>query len=275
LCFTPRIAWIAQAGLLALLIGIAPWNFQAGVLYARDYHGRMEQFRTDLLSGMSPGQLVARHVASLDPCPFSGYPDVGVQFRWADLPRIRDGFPITGAVSFHDWIARKLRELHAAKIGDYAQMQPDDPPVREVIPSPVSGFAVSRAADRNDWTAAEETAVMLTPDRPLYVAGIRIRRPVGFASSSPTDVHVDEGGRPTDAHPAWAQVFWRLPGESEYTVPHRYVFVWQEGKDEQTVWIFGTIDQFGFHIGDRGVQRQLDPEHLPVTVLVPMESYAP
>jgi hypothetical protein len=271
LCFTPRIAWIAQVGLLAVLIGIAPWNFQAGVLYGRGYHGRMEQFRTDLLSGLSPGQLVARHVASLDPCPFSGYPDVGVQFRWGDLVRIRDGFPITGAVSFHDWIAERLRKLHAAKIGDYARMQPDDPPVREVIPSPASGFVVSQTTGGNDPTTAEETAMLLTPDRPLYVAGIRIRRPIGLASSMPTDVHLDEGGRPTDPHPAWAQVFWRLPGGFEYTVPHRYVFVW-DGKDEQTVWIFGAIDQFGFHIGDRDIQRRLDPEHLPVTVLVPMES---
>jgi hypothetical protein len=273
LCLNPRVAWIAQVAMVAVLIGIAPWNFHAGLLYARDYHSRMEQFRTDLLSGMSPGQLVARHVVSLDPCPFSGYPDVGVQFRWGNLIRISKSFPITGAVSFHDWIADKLRKLHAAKISDYARMQPDDPPVREIIPSPVSGFAVSRATDRNEPTAAEETAVLLTPDRPLYVAGIRIRRPVDLASSA-IDVHLDEGGRPTDAHPAWAQVVWRLPGESAYMVPHRYLFVWENGKDAQTVWIFGTIDQFGFHIGDRDIQRQLSPEHLPVTLLVPIGSDA-
>ena len=64
--------------------------FHAGLLYARNYHGRMEQFRTDLLSGMSPGQLVARHVASLDPCPFWGYPNVGVQLARGDSSRIDD-----------------------------------------------------------------------------------------------------------------------------------------------------------------------------------------
>jgi hypothetical protein len=273
LCFKPRVAWMAQVAMLPLLIGIAPWNFHEGLLYARDYHSRMEEFRADLLSGMSPAQLVARHVVSLDPCPFSGYPDVGVEFRWGNPVRISKSFPITGAVSFHDWIADKLRKLHAAKIGDYARMQPNDPPLREIIPSPVGGFAVSRATDRNDPTAAEETAVLLTPDLPLYVVGIRIRRPIDLASSA-IDVPVDEGGRPTAVQPPWVQVFWRLAGESEYTVPHRYVFAWQAGKDEQIVWIFQEVDQIAFHMGNRDVQRRLSAEHLPVTLLVPVEPYA-
>jgi hypothetical protein len=274
LCLTPRLARAAQVGLLVVLVAAAPLNFRAGLLYARDYHGRMEQFHTDLLSGVPPAELVARHVASLDPCPFWGYPDVGLQLQWGDLGPMDDGFPVMDAVSFHDWIAERLRKLHAAKIGDYGRMQPDDPPVREFIPSPVSGFAVGRTLGGNGRTEAEDTAVLLTPNQPLYVAGIRVRRPLDSASSSPTDVHLDEAGRPTDLHPPWVQVFWRLPGESGYTVPHRYVFAWSAGKDEQIVWIFQMIDQIGFHMGNPDAQRRVGPDYLPVTLLLPTRSYA-
>jgi hypothetical protein len=240
-----------------VLIAITPLNFHAGLLYARDYHGRMEGFRTDLLSGMSPGQLVARHVANLHPCPWWDFSKVGVQLIRGDMARVDDGFPVMDAVSFQNWIATELRRLQAAKIGDYAGMQLDDPPVHEIVPSPFSGFAVGRAAEEKN-PATDDTAVLLTPNRPLYIAGMRIRRPADSADSSPSDVH-----------PQWVQVLWRLPGESVYMVPHRYVFLWQTGEEEQIVWIFQTIDQIAFHMGSRDLQRRLKLDALPVTILLP------
>jgi hypothetical protein len=114
---------------------------------------------------------------------------------------------------------------------------------------------------------------LLTPAKPLYVAGILIRRPINSVSPPPTDVHLDEGDRPIDGHRQWAQVFWRLPGESEYTVPHRYVFVWHSGNDEQIVWIFQVIDQIAFHMGNGEMQRRVGPDYMPVPLLLPIESY--
>jgi hypothetical protein len=55
-------------------------------------------------------------------------------------------------------------------------------------------------------------------------------------------------------------------------VPHRYVFLWQTGEEEQIVWIFQTIDQIAFHMGSPDVQRRLKLDALPVTILLPAES---
>ena len=152
-------------------------------------------------------------------------------------------------------------------------MQPNEPLVRKVVPSPASGFTIERAPATNIRTAEEDTAILLTPNTPLYVAGILIRRPSDFAFSSMNYAHLDEGGRPTDVHPQWAQVFWRLPDESQYTVPHRYVFAWHARNEEQIVWIFQVIDQIAFHMGNRDVQRRVGLGDLPVTLLLLTESY--
>jgi hypothetical protein len=275
LCLKPVIARIAQHGLLLILVAAVPLNFRAGLLYARAYRERMEQFRTDLLSGVPPSQLVARHVATLDPCPFSGYPNVGIEMGWGRFTGMDDnGFPVLGAVSFHDWIADKLRKLHAAKIGDFARMEPDDPPVREIVPSQVGGFTLSRVADTNGRTAEEDRAVLLTPNKPLYVAGIVVRRP--SQSVSPTlEAQLDEAGRPTNARPEWVQVFWRLPGQAGYTIPHQYLFAWSPGRNEQIVWIFQEVDQIAFHMGNREAQRQIGPDYLPISVLLPRDTSGP
>lgn len=261
LCLGPAVARWVEAGLLGAIIIATPLNFNAGLRYARNYHGRMEQFRSDLLAGMLPAELVARHVASLCPCALWGFADVGVPQRKSELASTNDGFPVMSAVSYHDWIVGDLRKLHAAKIGDYAQMRPDDPAVREIVPSRASGFAIGHASSAGTPAGLEDVAMLLTPTQPLYVAGIRLRPPVDCASS-----------KLGDTSPQWVQVFWRSPGESGYTAPHRYVFVWEQGKNEQIVWIFRTVDQIAFHIGDPDAQRRLDPNDLPVTVLLPAES---
>ena len=70
-----------------------------------------------------------------------------------------------------------------------------------------------------------------------------------------------------------AQVFWRLPDESQYTVPHRYVFAWHGRNEEQIVWIFQVIDQIAFHMGNRDVQRRVGMGDLPVTLLLLTKYY--
>jgi hypothetical protein len=261
LCLGSTIARWAEVSLLVAVLIATPLNYQVGLRYARNYHDRMERFRTDMLAGLTPGELVARHVGSLYPCPWWGYPDVGVPMASVKRSSSWVGFPVMEAVSFHERIAGNLRKLQAAKIGEYARMRPDDPPVRDIVPSPSNGFAIGRAASTGATAALENSAVLLTPTQPLYVAGIRISRPANFASSSASD-----------PSPQWVQVLWRSPGETAYRPAHRYVFLWDVGKNEQVVWIFGTVDQIAFHIGDRDVQRRLNPGDLPVTVLLPVES---
>jgi hypothetical protein len=259
ICVKPPTAQVLEASLLTIIIAVTPFNLLAGLRYARNFHGRMERFRDDLLAGMSPGQLVARHVTSIHPCPWWQFDDVGLGNAWHDVPCPKDGSPWMTAVSFPE-ISEELRKLHAAKIGVFARMQPEDPPLRELAPSPANGFTLGRASD-GTVTRLEDSAVLITPTEPLYVAGVRIDRPADCASSSLTV-----------ASPHWAQVFWRSPGEPGYMAPHHYVFVWDPGKTEQTVWIFCTIDQIAFHIGDRNVQRRLGLDELPIRLLLPIES---
>jgi hypothetical protein len=261
LCLGSVVARWAELGLLAAVLIATPLNYRAGLRYARNYHERMERFHTDMLAGMTPAELVARHVGSLYPFPWWGYLDVGVQVDRVERTGSGDGFPIMEAVSFHERIEGNLRKLRRAKIGDYARMRPNDPPVRDVVPSSASGFTIDRASGDSATAASEDRAILLTPAQPLYVAGVRVRRPGNCASSSASD-----------PSPQWVQVFWRLAGEPAYTAPHRYVFVWDSGKDEEIVWIFKTIDQIAFHIGDPDVQRRLNADDLPVTVLLPVES---
>jgi hypothetical protein len=237
-----------------------PLNYRAGLCYARDYHKRMEQFRTDMLAGLTPAELVARHVGSLYPCPWWGYPDVGVQVHRIEPISRWDSFPIMEGVSFHERIAENLRKLRTAKIGDYARMRPDDPPIHDIVPSSASGFTIDRASGDRARAALEDRAILLTPTEPLYVAGVRVRRPGNCASSSATD-----------PSPQWVQVLWRLPGESAYTSAHRYVFLWDPDKSEQIVWIFQTVDQLAFHIAVPDVQRQLNANDLPLTILLPAQ----
>lgn len=265
-CVRPAIARLAQMSLLAILILSAPLNASVGLRYARDYHRRMEAFRADLLRGASSEELVAHHVADLCPVAWSGFAGAGLHQQWGNQPW-DSGFPITNTMSFHEWIGASLRKLHDAKIGGYARMDVEERRMREIAPSRETGFTISRAVKTNGTDDQAETAVLLTPDRPLYVAGVRIRRPAGSDYVSPDDVwgHGDLKGR-------WVQVFWRMPGESAYTAPNRYVFLWNPGKEEQTVWIFRLVDQIALHVGDRDVQRRLGPDDLPLTVLVPAES---
>jgi hypothetical protein len=263
LCVKPAIARSAQIFLLAILIFATPLNVFSGLRYARDYHRRMEAFRADLLAGASPEELVAHHAADLCPCAWSGFADAGLHQQWGNLPW-DTGFPATHTVSFHKEIAANLHNLQRAQIGDYARMRVKNPPMREIVPTPENGFTIGRAMGGNDAADPAKTAVLLTPNKPLYVLGVRIQRPSGSQYVSPNDVwgHGDVKGR-------WVQVFWRLPGESAYMAPNRYVFLWEPGKDEQIVWIFRRVDQIAFHVGDRGVQRRLGARDLPLTLLLP------
>jgi hypothetical protein len=262
-CARPRVGSLIQAALLTFVIAIAPLNFRAGLLYARDYHERMERFRADMRAGMPPGELVARHGASLCPCPWRGFDDVGVKRLSGNFDSNDDGFPAMNVVSGHDWMPRRLRGLCAAKIGDYARMRSDDPPCREIMPSSASGFAMDRALGTTGKARLENSAVLITPERPMYLIGVRIRRP----SESPYVL-------PGKAQGRWVQLLWRSPGEDAYIPPNHYVFYWEPGQDEQIVWIFRAIDQIAFHMADYDVGRQLGSGELPLTVLLPVESYA-
>jgi hypothetical protein len=219
-CAGPKVATLAQRAIFTAVLLITPLNLRAGLHYARDYHARMEQFRADLLGGMSPAELVARHVGTLCPSPWRGFDDVGAEQQWGDLAPGGDRFPIMDAVSWHDWMPQRLRKLSAAKIGDFAQMRPDDPPMDDIKLSLQNGFVISRAPGPPGEAGLERSAILITPDRPLYIAGLRIRRP----SDSPC---VPPGG---DARGRWLQVFWRSPGEPAYMVPNRLCVLLGAGK---------------------------------------------
>ena len=161
LCLGSAVTRWAEVGLLAAVLIATPLNYRAGLRYARKYHERMERFHTDMLAGMTPAELVARHVGSLYPFPWWGYRDVGVQVDRVDGTGSGDGFPMMEAVSFHERIAGNLRKLRTAKIGDYARMRPNDPPVRDVLPSSASGFTIGRASGDRATAALEDRAVLL------------------------------------------------------------------------------------------------------------------
>jgi len=258
LCFRPGLARWAELGLLAAVLIATPLNYRAGLRYARDYHERMERFRRDMLAGLSPAELVARHVASLHPCPWWNYPNVGVQIDQPESPGV--GFPVMQAISFHEWMAGNLRKLRTAEIGDFARMRPDDPPLHDVVPSTASGFTIDRASGDRARAGLENRAILLTPTQPLYVAGIRVRRPANCASSSVTD-----------PAPQWVQVLWRLQGETEYTSLHHYVFLWDSDQTQHIVWIFQTVDQIAFHVANPDIQR-LGTDNLPVVLMLPTDS---
>jgi hypothetical protein len=257
LCVRPTGAWWAQATLFTAATVLTPLNISAGLPYARDYHGRMEKFRTDLLAGLSPRELVAHHVATLCPCPWWGLPEAGVEEAWGNLSQ-DDGFPVSKIVSFHDPIINSLRNLHDRRVGDFAQMRVDEPPVREIAPSLATGFTIAHVSAADGTAVSADSAVLLTPDRPLYVIGVRIRRP----SHSPYTARDGAQG-------PCVQVFWRSPGEAAYMAPNCYVFFWNPGKDEQIVWMFQLVNQIALHLGDRDVQRRLGLDDIPLTLLLP------
>jgi hypothetical protein len=257
LCVRRTGARWAQATLLTAATVVTPVNISAGLRYARDYHDRMEKFRADLLAGLSPGELVARHVATLCPCPWWGLPETGVEEAWGNLSQ-DDGFPVSKIVSFHDPIINSLRNLHDHRVGDFAQMRVDEPPVREIAPSLATGFTIAHVSAAGGAAVSADPAVFLTPARPLYVIGVRVRRP----SRSPYTARAG-------AQVQCVQVFWRSPGEAAYMAPNRYVFFWEPGKDEQVVWIFQLVNQIALHVGDRDVQQRLGLDDIPLTLLLP------
>jgi hypothetical protein len=266
-CFGPTLGHWLQLCLLAAAAALMPLNATVGLRYAHDYHRRMEAFRADLLAARSPGELVARHGANLCPAAWRlhHFVSAGIQMRRSPGLWNQSGFPTTEIVSFHEWLAMDLRRLHDAGIGDYAQMRVDDPPLREIAPSPATSFAISRAPGV-DHNSLEEAAILLTPEQPIYVAGVRVRRPL----QSPYVRAEKMRGLGSTREP-WVQVFWRSPGQSDYLAPNRYVFLWTQGKDEQIVWIFANVEQIALHFAEREVQRRIGSGNLPVTILVPID----
>jgi len=173
-------------------------------------------------------------------------------------------FPLSNCVSYHEWIAARLRRLHDGKIGVYERMNVQFPRIREMTLSPETGFTITRGEGTAPHRDAADEAVLLTPEHPLYISGVRVRRPSGSGYVPPEEV-----SRSGDPKGRWVQVFWRLRGQADYIVPNRYVFLWDPGKDEQIAWIFGTVEQIALHFGDRPVQRSLKSDDLPITVLLP------
>lgn len=260
--FKPRITRLVQFSLMAALLLATPLNVSAGLRYAHEYNRRMKAFLAELLDGAPPEELVAHHVTSLCPCAWSGFAEARLH-QQLGRQAWNSGFPLPNCVSFHEWIAACLRELHDAKVGVYGRMNVQSPRIREIIPSPETGFAITRAEGAAPHSDAADEAVLLTPEHPLYVAGVRVRRPGGSGYVPPEEVwgHGDAKGR-------WVQVFWRLRGQVDYLAPNRYVFLWDPGKDEQIAWIFGTVEQIALHCGDRPVQRSLRSDDLPITILL-------
>ena len=263
----PGITKLLQISLVAALLLATPLNVSAGLRYAHEYNRRMEAFLAELLQGAPPEELVAHHVSSLCPCAWAGVADAGLHQQWG-RQAWRSGFPLPNCVSFHEWITPCLRRLHDAKIGVYGRMNVQFPKIKEIMPSPETGLAITRAKSTPPHPDAADEAVLFTPEHPLYVAGVRVRRPSGSGYVLPEEVwrHGDSKGH-------WVQVFWRLGGQADYMAPNRYVFSWDPGKDEQIVWIFGTVEQIALHFGDRPVQRSLKSDDVPISVLLPADRY--
>jgi hypothetical protein len=258
----PVITRLVQLSLMAALLLATPLNVSAGLRYAREYNRRMNSFLAELLHGALPEELVAHHVSSLCPCAWAGVADAGLHQQWG-RQAWSSGFPLVNCVSFHEWIAACLRRLHDANIAVYGRMNVQFPRIREIIPSPETGFAMTRAESSAPHPDVADEAVLLTPESALYVAGVRIRRPSGSGYVSPDEIRGSG-----DAKGRWVQVFWRSRGQAGYMVPNRYVFLWDPGKDEQVVWVFETVEQIALHFGDRPVQRSLRSDDLPITVLL-------
>jgi hypothetical protein len=263
----PRITTPLQLSLMAALLLASPLNVSAGLRYAHEYNRRMKSFLAELLHGASPEELVAHHVNSLCPCPWLGFAEAGLHQQWGRDAR-SSMFPLSNCVSFHEWIAACLRRLHDGKIGVYERMNVQFPRIREMTPSPETGFTITRAEGTAPHPDAADEAVLLTPEHPLYISGVRVRRPSGSGYVPPEEV-----SRSGDPKGRWVQVFWRLRGQADYIVPNRYVFLWDPGKDEQIAWIFGTVEQIALHFGDRPVQRSLKSDDVPISVLLPADRY--
>jgi hypothetical protein len=263
--FPAGMSRLVQFSLIVVLLLVTPVNVSASLRYAHEYNRRMKAFLVELQHGAPPEELVAHHVTSLCPCAWGGFAKAGLHQKWGGQA-YSSGFPLNNCVSYQEWITACLRQLHDAKIGIYGRMNVQSHGIREIIPSPQTGFAITRAEATAPHPDAADQAVLLTPEHPLYIAGVRVRRPSGSSYVPPDEVwgQVDAKGR-------WVQVFWRLRGQADYMAPNRYVFLWDPGKDEQIAWIFGTIEQIALHFGDRPVQRSLRFDDLPITVLLPTD----
>jgi len=168
--------------------------------------------------------------------------------HWGKLRYGQNGFPVTDVVTFHDELTASLEDLNAAGIGDFKKLGPG-PTLRAVSPQALDGCVVSRAI--SDKLPAGAQAVLLTCRPPRFVAGLRISK---AASTPPSN--------------DWIQLLWRRDGQSDYLVPDRYVFNWGNGKSEQTIFIFATVDQVALHLGNPEAQRSLSADNLPITLLL-------
>ena len=228
---------------------------------------RMKAFLVELQQGAPPEELVAHHVNSLCPCGWVGFAEAGLHQKWG-RQTWRSGFLLNDCVSYHEWITGCLRRLHDAKIGIYGRMNVQSHGIKEIIPSPETGLAITRA---------EALRLIRTPQTKRSCSPLNTRSTLRESEFADRAARVTSRWRKSgtgDAKGRWVQVFWRLRGQADYVGPNRYVFLWDPGKDEQIVWIFGTIEQIALHFGDRPVQRSLRLEDLPMSVLLPAGSLA-
>lgn len=256
-----RMAQVAQSTMCALVFLAIPVNSRDGVFYGKDYHARMEAFRTDVFAGHSPSHLAADHGSSLCPCVYRVSTE-GMIMKWQPARVAGSDFPQFDMVCFHDWLVDFIKMLKTTQNSDYRTHLKDteDGQLRELQPSTLR-LIPSRATGKKEETPrpSDEAALLLTLERPQFITAVRVYRD----RNDTTEQSLTQ---------PWIQVFWRLDGQQAILMPQRYVFKWEKDQRYETIWIYQKVDQLSLHLGDPNRQRQLDVKNLPFTLLVPVNS---
>jgi hypothetical protein len=217
----------------------------------------MEAFRADLVAGKSAPELVARHVATLCPCPwFAPVHGIALEMDFVPLPSSR--FPLPpwfDCVSFHPWLVDLITSLHQVGTEVFRYLQEKNYQSRKV-PIAQAGFSPELMAQqvlRRDGVDANRNIAVVMAE-PILVYGLTIR----------TKRNVPDG--------ACLQVFWKASKETKFTRDHHYVHYWKPHWDpnEQvhTVWLFETVDEVIINLDHMVQPAQL----LDVELLLPSSS---
>ena len=87
----------------------------------------------------------------------------------------------------------------------------------------------------------------------IFVCGIRI---------------IQRGNANANTHglPRRLQVFWRQPGQNEFTTCQRYIHYWWAGEISETIWPYCTVDRLVVNVDN----QVSGPDVFQFTLLLPL-----